>query len=60
MIHNGQIDEWYEDALVDMVLKDDFVVNFYDISQFQWTEVDTPDDLLSARKICETEDNING
>jgi len=60
MIHNGQIDEWYENALVDMILNDNFVLNFYDISQFQWTEVDTADDLLAARKICEMGENMNG
>lgn len=55
MIDNEQIDEWYESALVRMILEDNFVLNFRDIPNFQWVEVDTPDDLLSARKIHEME-----
>ncbi len=55
MIANEQIDEWYENALVHMVLNGDFVLNFFDIPQFRWTEVDTVDDWLSAKKIYEDE-----
>jgi choline kinase len=51
MIENEQIDEWYENALVNMVLNDGFVLNFYDIAQFEWIEVDTADDFLAAKKI---------
>jgi len=54
MIDNGQIDEWYENALVNMILNENFVLNYCDISQFQWVEVDTVDDLVMARKIYET------
>ena len=54
MVKNEQIDEWYENALVHMILNDNFVLNFYDVSQFQWTEVDTVDDLLTAKMIYET------
>ncbi len=55
MIANEQIDEWYENALVHMVLNGDFVLNFFDVPQFRWTEVDTVDDWLSAKKIYEDE-----
>ncbi len=55
MIKNDQIDEWYENALVSMVLDDDFVLNYHDISQFQWVEVDMVDDLVSARRIYEAD-----
>lgn len=55
MIASEQIDEWYENALVHMVLNVDFVLNFFDIPQFRWTEVDTVDDWLSAKKIYEDE-----
>ena len=54
MVKNEQIDEWYENALVHMVLNDNFVLNFCDVSQFQWAEVDTVDDLLTAKMIYET------
>lgn len=54
MVKNEQIDEWYENALVHMILNDNFVLHFSDVSQFQWVEVDTVDDLLSAKMIYET------
>ena len=53
MVHAGQTDEWYENALVRMVLNQDFNLGFVDIPQFHWTEVDTADDILAARKIYE-------
>lgn len=53
MVEEEQIDEWYETALVNMILNDSFVLNYCDISQYQWVEVDTVDDLLAARKIYE-------
>ncbi|MHC4388956.1 MAG: hypothetical protein ACYSX1_10150, partial [Planctomycetota bacterium] len=53
MVEEEQIDEWYETALVNMILNDSFVLNCFDISQYQWVEVDTVDDLLAARKIYE-------
>lgn len=53
MVEKEQIDEWYETALVNMILNDSFVLNYFDISQCQWVEVDTVDDLLAARKIYE-------
>ena len=52
MIDNDQIDEWYENALVNMILDDDFALTFFDVFRFQWVEIDTVDDLLIARKIC--------
>lgn len=54
MIDNEQIDEWYENALVHMILNDNFVLTYHDVSQFQWVEVDTVEDLLVAKKIYET------
>jgi choline kinase len=53
MVEEEQIDEWYETALVNMILNDSFVLNCFDISQYQWIEVDTVDDLLAAKKIYE-------
>ena len=52
MVDNDQTDEWYENALVNMILDDDFTLNLYDVPRFQWVEIDTVDDLLIARKIC--------
>ena len=53
MVENEQIDEWYENALVSMILNDDFILHYFDIPQYQWVEVDTVDDFLSAKKIYE-------
>lgn len=51
MVENEQINEWYENALVHMILYDDFSLNYLDVAQYQWTEVDCADDLLRAKII---------
>jgi len=56
MIHAGQIDEWYENALVHMILNDDFELRAHDVARWAWTEVDTVDDLVAARSIYESFD----
>ena len=53
MVENEQINEWYENALVHMILYDDFSLKYLDASQYQWTEVDCADDLLRAKIIYE-------
>ncbi len=53
MIENEQINEWYENALVHMILYDDFTLGYLDVAQYQWTEVDKADDLLQAKIIYE-------
>jgi hypothetical protein len=45
------MNEWYENALVNVVLNDDFVLNFYDVSRFHQVEVDTTNDFITAREI---------
>jgi len=55
MVENEQINEWYENALVHMILYDDFQLKYMDASQYQWTEVDCADDLLRAKIIYEQE-----
>ena len=51
MLDQEMYDRWYEDALVQMVFREDFALGYLDISSYQWTEVDCVDDLLLARKI---------
>lgn len=51
MIHNEQYDQWYEDALIQLIFEDDFVLYYKDVSSYEWTEVDSVNDLLHARKI---------
>lgn len=51
MIHNEQYDQWYEDALIQLIFEDDFSLYYEDISNYDWTEIDCVDDLLHARQI---------
>lgn len=53
MLDNGQYDQWYEDALVQMIFTDNFVVNYIDICDYEWTEVDSVHDLVRAKKISQ-------
>lgn len=51
MVHDDLYDQWYENALVQMMLTQK--LNFYakDISEFQWTEIDNINNLLRIREI---------
>ncbi len=51
MIEEGFYDQWYENALVQLIFKHNFKLFFEDISGYDWTEVDSVNDLLLARKI---------
>lgn len=53
MVSDDQIDEWYETALVSMILEDSFSLYYMDIPEYAWTEVDSPNDLLEAKRIHE-------
>ena len=51
MIGQELVNEWYETALVDMVLNDNFNLKAIDVCKYQWTEVDNVNDLLKAKEI---------
>jgi choline kinase len=51
MIECGRHSEWYENALVQLIFKDNFLLYGRDISNYKWTEVDCVDDLLLAKSI---------
>ena len=51
MIEEGFYDQWYENALVQLIFKHDFRLYYKDISNYDWTEVDSVNDLLLAKKI---------
>jgi choline kinase len=51
MVNSGIYTHWYEDALVQMIFEDDFILYTQDVSQYEWTEVDNVDDLMYAKKI---------
>lgn len=51
MVEEGFYDQWYENALVQLIFKDDFKLYYIDISNYEWTEVDSVNDLLLAKHI---------
>ena len=51
LIHDGKYDQWFEDALVEMIFKDNFKLYYTDVSKYEWTEIDCVDDLVLAKKI---------
>lgn len=57
MIHNEQYDQWYEDALIQLIFEEDFVLYYEDICNYDWTEVDSVNDLLLARQIYQNDVN---
>lgn len=53
MVANGCYDQWYENALVQMIFESNFSLGYVDLCNYDWTEVDCVDDLIYARKIFE-------
>ncbi len=51
MVEEGFYDQWYENALVQLIFKQDFKLYYTDISNYEWTEVDSVNDLLLAKQI---------
>ena len=51
MVNEGMYNLFYEDALVQMIFDKDFELYYKDIKDYQWTEIDSVDDLLKARQI---------
>ena len=51
MVEDGFYDQWYENALVQLIFKNNFKLYYTDIASYDWTEVDSVNDLLHARQI---------
>ncbi len=51
MVECGMYDQWYENALVQMIFNEDFQLYYKDISEYKWTEVDCVSDMLLAKQI---------
>jgi len=51
MVNDGMYNLFYEDALVQMIFSEDFELYYKDVMDYQWTEVDTVNDLLKAKEI---------
>ena len=44
MIEEGSYDQWFENALVQLIFKNDFKLYYIDIKNYDWTEVDSVND----------------
>lgn len=51
MVREGMYDQWYENALVQLIFNEDFELFYKDICQYKWTEVDCVSDMLLAKTI---------
>lgn len=51
MVEDGMYDQWYENALVQMIFNEDFCLYYDDIRDYKWTEVDCVSDMLLAKQI---------
>lgn len=51
MVEEGFYDQWYENALVQLIFKTNFKLFYIDISNYEWTEVDSVNDLFLAKRI---------
>lgn len=51
MVHEGMFDQYFEDALVEMIMFRDFELSCNDVEGASWSEIDSVDDLLIAQKI---------
>lgn len=57
MVEEGYYDQWYENALVQLIFNRSFKLHYNDISDYTWTEVDCVDDLLKAKEIYSKENS---
>lgn len=51
MVSSGMYDQWYENALVQMIFNEDFELFYEDLRDYKWTEVDCVSDMLLAKQI---------
>ena len=51
MVHSNMYDQYFEDALVQMIMFHDFQLFFKDLKDHRWSEIDSVDDLLAAQQI---------
>ena len=55
LVDEGNYNEWYENALVQMILNSDFHLEYCDISDYHWTEVDSVNHLRLAKELQKKE-----
>ncbi len=59
MVADGCYDQWYENALVQMIFESNFSLGYIDLCNHDWTEVDCVDDLIHARKIFDRDKKMH-
>lgn len=57
LVDEGNYNEWYENALVQMILNYDFPLEYCDISDYEWAEVDCVNNLTLAKELQKKEWN---
>ncbi len=55
MVHDNLYDQWYENALVQMSLNSTLRFKTVDISDYDWSEIDSIDNLMKIREIIKRE-----
>lgn len=55
MVHDDLYDQWYENALVQMSLNDVLKFKTIDVSEYDWSEIDSIDNLMKIREIIKRE-----
>jgi len=51
MIRNGEYQQWYENVLVQLIFDDNFILYYIDVKSYEWSEIDSVNDLIRAKKI---------
>jgi choline kinase len=51
LVDEGQFEQWYENALVQMIFRYNFSLYYIDVSEYSWTELDSVSDLVTAKRI---------
>jgi choline kinase len=55
MIEANDLNNWSEYSLIQLILSNDLYVTFHDIAGQEWAELDTLNDLVTARRVQEIE-----
>lgn len=55
MIEANDLNNWSEYSLVQLIVSDDMYVTYHDIAGHEWAELDSLNDLITARRVQEME-----
>ena len=55
MIEGNDLNNWSEYSLIQLILSEDMYVTYHDIAGHEWAELDTLNDLITARRVQEME-----